>query len=308
MIIAFINRILWIVSIMIAVSILVFTIVHLSGDPTDGFVEPEATPETRAAIRAKYDLDRPLVVQYGRFVEQAVRGNFGESWRARTPALCLVLNRLPATLSLAGAALLLAVVLGMPMGIWAARARWAPARLAATALINVGQAVPSFWLGATLVLFCAVRWHWLPSSGRSGVDSLILPAVSLALQPAATMARLVQTQLTDAMRSDYVRTARGKGLGEPAVVWRHALPASLGPVLAWLGVQTGFLIGGAVIIEGVFAWPGVGLLALNAVQDRDLPVLQAFVIVCALAICLITMTVDLLARWADPRIAEAARQ
>ena len=298
-------RIAWLLSVIVAVTAVVFLIVHLSGDPTDGFVDPGASPEVRAQIRTQLGLDDPLAVQYVRFLGNAATGDFGESWRADQPALELVLDRLGTTLLLAASALLLAASVGLVAGATIARSTsplvTAPLRL----LVAIGQALPSFWVGTTLVLIFAVNLGWLPSSGGDGLGALILPAVTLALQPSAVVARLVETQLSEALRADFVRTARGKGLPERAVLLSHALRASLGPILAFLGVQVGFLVGGAVIVEGVFAYPGIGLLALNAVQDRDLPIIQAFVVVVATVICLTTVVVDLIARRLDPRIAAA---
>ena len=298
------NRILWLLSVLLAVTAIVFAIVHLSGDPTDGFVDPGASPEVRARIRADLGLNDPLPVQYLRFVGSALTGDFGDSWRADQPALELVLDRLSATLRLATLALALATAAGLAIGIAIARTSSSLVSASLRSVVSVGQALPSFWVGATLVLVFAVNLGWLPSSGGGGPEALVMPAVTLALQPAAMMGRLVETQLREALRSDFVRTARGKGLTERAVLLGHALRSSLGPILAYLGVQVGFLVGGAVIVEGVFAYPGVGLLALNAVQDRDLPIIQAFVVVLATLICLTTITVDLLARLLDPRIAQ----
>lgn len=300
------NRILWIVSIMLAVSLVAFVLIHLAGDPTDGFVEPGASPEARAQIRHDLGLDQPLPVQYLRFLQGAIRGDFGTSWRAHQPALELVLDRLPATLTLAAAAIFIALLLGLALGITAARARIPAIRTTANGLIALGQAIPAFWLGAILVLIFAVNLGWLPSSGRSAPASLILPAITLAIQPASLLARLIATQLTETMDAEFIRTARSKGLAEPTVLLRHALRASTGPILALIAIQIGFLIGGAVVVEGVFAYPGVGLLALNAVQDRDLPVIQSFVIITALLISLLTMSADLLAKWLDPRLRTAS--
>lgn len=300
------NRILWIASILLAVSVITFALIHLAGDPTDGFVEPGASPEVRAQIRADLGLDQSLPVQYLRFLQGAIHGDFGDSWRAHQPALELVLDRLPATLALAALAAVIALLLGLVLGIAAARARHHLVRAIANGIISLGQAIPSFWLGATLVLIFAVRLEWLPSSGKSDWTSLILPAFTLAIQPAALLARLIATQLSETLEADYIRTARSKGLTEPTVVIRHALRSTTGPILALLAIQTGFLIGGAVVVEGVFAYPGIGSLALNAVQDRDLPVIQAFVVVIAFLITLLTMSVDLLANWLDPRLREGA--
>jgi peptide/nickel transport system permease protein len=293
----------WLGTVFLAVTLVVFAQSHIAGDPTDGFDDPAATPEVRAQIRHNLGLDDPLAVQYARFLGHALRGNFGESWRADRPALGLVIDRLESTLALAGIALALAVMLGVGAGIGSFRARWLPARVVSHVLIALGQALPSFWVGATLVLIFAVNLGWLPSSGGGSIRALILPAITLALQPAAMIARLVDTELHEAIGADFVRTARGKGLPERVVFVRHGLRAGLGPILAYIGVQIGFLVGSAVIVEGVFAYPGIGLLALNAVRDRDLPIIQAFVVVLAAVITLSTIAVDLLARWADPRIA-----
>jgi len=295
-------RIAWFASIILAVSLIVFTVIHLSGDPTDGFVEPGASPETIAAIRSKWGLDDSLPRQYLQFVGHAVQGDFGESWRARTPAMRMVLERMPATLELTAMAVLLALIFGLAIGLLTARSRSPLGRMAGLGAMALGQAIPSFWLGAMLVIVFAVRLQWLPSSGRSDWTGLILPALTLALQPAAMIARLVFGQVSETLDADFIRTARSKGLDERTVVLRHALRPSLGPLLAFIGVQIGFLLGGAVVVEGVFAWPGVGLLALNAVQDRDLPVIQAFVVTLAVLIVSLTMIVDLLARTVDPRI------
>lgn len=303
MILALFTRIAWFASIMIAATVVVFAIIHLSGDPTDGFVDPGATPEVRAHIRDSLGLDDPLAVQYARFVSRAATGDFGDSWRADQPALGLVLDRLGSTLLLAGISLVLAVALGLVVGTIAVRSSRVILRGLASLTLSIGQALPSFWVGATLVLIFAVRLGWLPSSGGGDLRSLVLPAITLALQPAAMIGRLVETQLNESLRSDFVRTARGKGLAEPAVFTHHALRAGLGPILAYIGIQVGFLVGGAVIVEGVFAYPGVGLLALNAVQDRDLPIIQAFVVVLAALITATTLLIDLLARRLDPRIA-----
>ena len=302
MVVSVASRIAWLVSILVAATIVVFAIVHLSGDPTDGFVDPGATPEVREQIRRDLGLDDPLVVQYLRFLRDAATGDFGESWRGDQSALTLVIDRLGSTMVLAGAALAMAILMGVAVGAGAVSSRVPLIRGSFNLLISIGQALPSFWVGATLVLIFAVNLGWLPSSGGDGLRALILPAITLALQPAAMIARLTETQLRETLGSDFVRTARGKGLAESTVFLRHALRAGLGPILAYIGVLIGFLVGGAVIVEGVFAYPGVGLLALNAVRDRDLPIVQAIVVVLALVISLSTMAIDLIARALDPRI------
>jgi peptide/nickel transport system permease protein len=304
----FIRRTIWFLSIPVAVSIIVFVVIHLAGDPTDGFVDPAAPPEVRQQIRTDLGLDDPLYQQFGRFLANAARGDFGVSWRADQPALGLVFGRLDSTLLLAGAALAIAILLGCLVGIAHATVKNRPVTTALETVISLGQALPTFWVGAVLIMIFAVNLKWVPSSGSGGLRALILPALTLALQPAAMIARLTTVQLTEVLRSDFVRTARGKGLAENIVIRSHALRASLGPIIAFIGVQLGFLIGGAVVVEGVFAWPGIGTLALNAVQDRDLPVIQSFVVVTAVLIVAINRIVDLIARILDPRIRDGATQ
>ena len=297
-----IRRLLYALAVMLAVASLVFLVFQLAGDPLAGLVPPGSSPEQEAALRRRLGLDRPLAVQYADFVLGAARGDFGESWAQRRPALEVVLERLPATLRLGGAAIGLALVVGLGLGIAAGVRPGGTLDLATTGLALAGQALPGFWLGTMLILLFAVRLKWLPSSGADGPQSLILPALTLAAYPAALIARLVRASLIETLRREYVRTARGKGLTSWQVVRRHALRNAALPTLGFVGVQIGFLLGGAVVVEAVFAYPGAGRLALQAVADRDLPVVQAFVVVLAGLIVLLNAAVDLLARWLDPRI------
>jgi len=285
-------RIVRAAGVLLVVSGLVFAMIHASGDPVDGFAPPGAPADVRAGLRARLGLDDPLPRQYLTFLSRAVRGDLGESWRNDDSALAVVLDRLPATLALAGAAVSLVVVLGLALALVTYAGRGTPVAAVLEALLAVGQAVPAFWLGTVLIIVFAVRLDWLPSSGSGdGAASVVLPAVTLALAPAAVLARLVRTEIATVMRSDVVRTARGKGLRETTVLIRHALRLSVG-----------FMVGGAVVVEGVFAYPGLGLLALDAVADRDLPIIQAFVLVAAIGILIVNLATDLLARLADPRL------
>ncbi|MEA2596759.1 MAG: peptide/nickel transport system permease protein [Thermomicrobiales bacterium] len=299
------QRIAYGLAVLFAVTSLVFGLLHLSGDPLAALVPPGSSPEQAERLRAHFGLDRPLPVQYATFVRNAVRGDFGESWRARRPAMATVLDRLPATLALTGAAVALALAVGVSLGIAAGSRPGGVVDLAATALALGGQAVPGFWLGTILILFFAVRLQWLPSSGGEGARAVVLPAVTLAAYPAATIARLLRSSLIETLSGDYIRTARGKGLSTWAVVRGHALRNAALPTLAFVGLQVGFLLGGAVVVEGVFAYPGVGQLALQAVANRDLPVVQAFVVVVATLIVVVGFAVDVLARWIDPRLRSA---
>lgn len=289
-------------STLLGVATVVFVLLRLVGDPLAGLVPPGSAPEDAAALRQAYGLDRPLPEQYVAFVADAARGDFGESWRQGRPALAATLERLPATLALVGLATVLAVGGGLVLGVVAGAnaGGWLDAGTRLVAL--GGQAVPAFWLGTMLILLFAVRLRWLPASGFDGPASVILPAVTLAAFPLATVARLVRSSTRQALAADYVRTARGKGLAESVLLHRHVLRNALLPTLAFAGFQAGFLLGGAAVVEAVFAYPGLGLLALNAVADRDLPVVQAFVAVVATLLVGINLLVDLTARWLDPRL------
>ena len=292
--------------VLLVVSGLVFGLVHASGDPVDGFAPPGAPADVRAALRDRLGLDQPLPVQYARFLFRAAHGDLGESWRNDRSALAAVVDRLPATLALTAVAVGLIVAGGVGLAVGSQAVRGTALSAPLETALAIAQAVPGFWLGTVLILLFAVRLDWLPSSGSSdGIASVVLPAITLALGPAAVLARLLRVEIGAVMRSDAVRTARGKGLPESAVLVGHALRLSLLPGLAYLGLQVGFLFGGAVVVEGVFAYPGLGLLALDAVADRDLPVIQAFVLTAAVGILLVNLATDALARLADPRLRQA---
>lgn len=301
MVLAIFKRTIQIVVTLILASTAVFVLIHASGDPTHGFMPPGASPEVRQATRDRLGLDDPLVEQYLRFIGNGLTGNFGDSWRDQQPALQAVLDRLPATLALAGGGLLLALGFGIIVGVVSASAGSGPLLRVVRSIPIVGQAVPTFWLGAMLMLLFAVRLGWLPASGNSGLSSIILPAGTLALQPASIIARLMSTGMQDISRSDYIRTAVSKGLSRRVIAWRHVVPNALLPVLGYAGLQAGFLVGGTVVIESLFAWPGVGRLALQSATQHDLPVIHAFVAVTAVAVILINLIVDLLSVAIDPR-------
>lgn len=300
------NRIGYALLVLLGVVTFVFGLVHLSGDPLAGLVPPGSSPEQVAALRHAYGLDRPLPEQYARFVANAARGDFGDSWRQGRPALAAVLERLPATLALVTIALAIATAAGLGLGVVAG---WHPGGgldLLARVFALAGQSIPAFWLGTLLIVGFAVRLRWFPASGLDdGVRSLVLPALALAAFPAATLTRLVRAGLVEVRRDDYLRTARAKGLPEGDVLRRHALRNALLPALAYTGLQAGFLLGGAVVVESVFAYPGIGLLTLNAVADRDLPVIEAFAAVVAVLIVLIELAVEVAARLLDPRLRDA---
>ncbi|MEJ7762736.1 MAG: ABC transporter permease [Thermomicrobiales bacterium] len=287
--------------VILGVATFAFALGHLSGDPVDAMAPPDASAAAREALRRRLGLDDPIVTQYGLFLGRVARGDLGESWGQRRPALDAALDRLPATLALTGAAMGLALAVGVPLGLASGGRSRGPLRPLASVVILVGQAVPAFWFGSVLILAFAVERRWFPASGLDGPRSLVLPAVALGLYPAAMIVRLLSVTLADVRDQDWVRTARGKGLRERVIVARHMAPAIAAPVLAFLGVQLGFLVGGAVVVEAVFAYPGLGRLALGAVQDRDIPLIQAVVVVVGTLTVLSSTAADLLGGSIDPR-------
>ena len=281
---------------------LVFAALRLSGDPAATMLPGDASVEELTALRQQLGLDRPLWLQYLQFLGSAVSGDFGTSFRHQQPALPLVLERLPATLELAGAALVLAIVVALPLGILAAIHRGRVLDVAAMAFAVVGQATPYFWMGIMLILVVSVELGWLPTSGRGGLERLILPAVTLGTHFAASLARLTRTSMLEVFGQQFVTTARAKGLSEWSVVLGHTLKNAAVPVITLIGLQFGTLLGGAVVTETIFAWPGVGRLAVQSVFVRDYPVVQAGVFVLALTFVAINLMVDLLYGVLDPRI------
>ncbi len=298
----FINRLLHIVAVLFGVVTVTFILLHLAGDPLAGLIPPGAGPEVENQIRTAYGLDRPLPMQYLDFVGSAMRGDFGDSWRQGRPALDAVLERLPATLGLTAVATALAVGIGCSLGVTAAARPGSLWDIGARLAALLGQAVPVFWLGTMLILLFAVDLHWLPASGLQGPGGVILPALSLAAYPAATLTRLLRASMIEALGADYIRTARAKGLSRSRILIGHGLRNAALPALAFTGVQVGFLLGGAVIVEGVFAYPGIGGLALEAVAARDIPLVEAFVWVVAVMILVVNALSGLMAALLDPRL------
>jgi ABC-type dipeptide/oligopeptide/nickel transport system permease component len=281
---------------------LVFAALRLSGDPAATMLPGEASVDELRDLRKALGLDQPMWLQYLTFLWDAARGDFGTSFRHQQPALGLVMERLPATLELAFAALILAVVIALPLGIIAAVYRGRLPDMLAMGFAVVGQATPFFWMGIMLILVVSLELGWLPTSGRGTWQHLILPAVTLATHLAAVVARLTRTSMLEVLGQNFVTTARSKGLSEWSVVLVHTLKNAAVPVLTLIGLQFGTLLGGAVVTETVFAWPGVGRLAVQSIFVRDYPVVQAGVFVLALAFVGINLLVDLLYGWLDPRI------
>ena len=288
---------------LLGVSVLVFVILRvLPGDPARMLL-PDGAPETAVAeLNRQLGLREPLIVQYGLFLRSVARGDFGQSFQYRAPALRVVLERLPATVQLTAAAMLVTIAAGVSLGIVTAVLRGTRYDVAGTILAVLGQSLPNFWLGIMLILLFGVALRWLPTSGFASWTSLVLPAVTLAAFPTALVARLTRSSMLEILNRDYVRTGRAKGLTEPSVVLRHALRNAAIPVLTVIGLQIGSLLGGAVITESVFAWPGMGKLIVDAIFFRDFPVVQTVLILSATVFVAINLLVDLLYTVIDPRI------
>jgi len=288
---------------LIGVSILVFLILRvIPGDPAKMLL-PEGAPESAVeALNRHLGLREPLWVQYGIFLRSVVRGDFGQSFQYRSPALRVVVERVPATIQLALCAMALTVLVGVSIGIVAAVRQGTAYDYAGTVLAVLGQSLPNFWLGIMLMLLFGVTLRWLPTSGFHGWPSLVLPSVTLAAFPTALVARLTRSSLLEILGQEYIRTGRAKGLGEPRVVLRHALKNATIPLLTVLGLQIGTLLGGAVITESIFAWPGMGKLVVDAIFFRDFPVVQTILILSATIFVVINLLVDLLYTVIDPRI------
>jgi peptide/nickel transport system permease protein len=286
------------------VTLVIFLLIRISGDPTQLLLPETATPEDRALFRRQHGLDRPLAVQYAHYLGNLLRGDLGRSLVDERPALDSVLQRLPATVELALAAMLIAVLVGIPVGVVSAVSRGSPLDRLAMLGALTGQSMATFWVGIILILIFAVQLRWLPVSGRDGLRHLVLPALTLALYMMPILARMTRSSMLEVWRQDFVRTARAKGLHEWRVILRHALRAALIPVVTVLGLQFGGALAGAIVTESVFAWPGVGTLVLDAVYKRDYPVVQATVLVIATVYMLTNLLVDVLYVVLDPRIRE----
>jgi ABC-type dipeptide/oligopeptide/nickel transport system permease component len=288
--------------VLLGISVVVFIILHLTGDPTLLLLPPDASAEDVARFRRAMGFDDPLYLQYWRFLKGAVQGDFGTSLRHDEPALGLVWQRMPATIELTGVALGVALVLAIPAGIVSAVFRNTPLDYVSTVVALMGQAMPTFWLGIMLILIFSVGLQILPSSGRGSAAHLVLPALTLGLFTTARIMRLTRSGMLEVLGQDYVRTARAKGVGERTIVWKHALKNAGIPVVTIIGLELGTLLGGAVITETIFAWPGVGRLSVQAIYNRDYPLVQAAVFVLASIFVLVNLVVDLLYTYLDPRI------
>jgi peptide/nickel transport system permease protein len=296
------RRLLQSLLVLFGVSFVVFLILHLTGDPALVLLPPDASAEDVERFRAAMGFNDPFLVQYGRFLAGALRGDFGDSIRHGEPAFALVVERMPATFELAGAALLIALCLAIPAGIVSAVRRNTPVDYTSTVIALLGQSMPTFWLGIMLILLFSVQFNLLPSSGRGTLQHLILPAVTLGLFTTARVTRLTRSGMLEVLGQDFIRTARAKGVSDRPVVWKHALKNAAIPIVTIVGIELGTLLGGSVITETIFAWPGVGRLSVQAIYNRDYPVVQAAVFLLASTFVLVNLLVDVVYTYLDPRI------
>ena len=301
------QRLAWALAVLVGISLAVFLVVHLSGDPTALYMGPEGTKADYEMMRTALGFDRALPEQYGHFLARAFQGDFGRSLRHRQPTLPLVLERFPATVTLALAAIVLAALLALPLGILAAVRRGSFLDAGAMTFALAGQCMPTFWLGILLILAFAVNLRWVPVYGAEGALTLVLPAVTLGVWAMARTARITRSSMLEVLNQDFLRTARAKGIGELSVILRHALRNGAIPIVTAIGLELGNLLGGAVITEAVFAYPGVGRLAVEAVVNKDVPLIQAVVFTVAAALLLLNIVIDLVYTALDPRVRLAHR-
>ena len=302
------RRLLTLPPLLVGISLISFLLLNFApGDAAEitlrrqnGGITPP--PEAVLALREDLGLDAPLPMRYVRWLSGALRGDLGDSYRSGNPIARELANKLPATLLLATVSLALAVAAGIPLGIMAAvnRGSWLDSTCRLMALL--GAAVPSFLLALLLMLFFSVKLNWLPAVGYGSPNNIALPALALSFGVTAQLMRLTRASMLESMNQDYMRTARSKGLGEWYMMWRHAFKNALLPVITVLGTSTGYLMGGAVIIETIFGWPGIGQFVVTGISQRDYPVVQGFVLYTAVIFLMVNFAVDISYRWLDPRI------
>lgn len=325
------GRITATIPVLVLISLLVFLLIHAApGDPADLLLSDEASPADIAEARRRWGLDQPIYVQYLRFLANIASGDLGMSFRYSDPVLDLIGQRLPATIELATASLLIALVFGIPLGVWAGAKPNSWADNLGSMFGFFGISMPSFWLGIMLILVVSGYFNWLPSSGRStygvaqgsetgfyifnsllsgnakaawdGIRYIIMPAIALGTGMMGLVMRVTRSSVLEIMSEDYVRTARAKGLGESRVLWRHVLRNALVPVITVVGLELGTLLSGSIIVETVFAWPGSGSLLIAGIQSRDYPLITGTVLTYTVAFVAINFAIDILYGWIDPRI------
>jgi ABC-type dipeptide/oligopeptide/nickel transport system permease component len=299
------RRLLQAIVVLFGVSVLVFSMVYLlPGDPVLTMLGDQTAVSGDVVVNARHQLglDRPAPLQYGHFLIHALQGDLGRSWRSNQAVTTIILSQLPATLQLTVAGLGLAILIGVVLGLIAAVRQNSWTDNLSMVLALIGVSMPSFWLGLLLIFLFSLRLGWVPATGYGGIQRLILPAFTLGLQAAAIIARLVRSSVLEVLRQEYIMTARAKGLAEFRVLVRHALRNALIPVVTVVGLQFGGLLGGAVIIETVFARQGIGRIAVTAINNKDFPLIQGIVLFAAVVYTLVNLATDIVYAWLDPRI------
>jgi peptide/nickel transport system permease protein len=287
---------------LLGVSVIVFGLTRLSGDVVEFYLPQDAHPEDFVRVREAWGLDKPIVVQYGVYVANIAKGDWGRSFRYNDDALGLILEKFPKTLKLAGFTIAISTMLGLGIGVFVSIRKGSIFDTGGKILALLGQSVPSFWLGLMLMWIFAVHLGWLPTSGDGGIKHMIMPAIALGGFNVAALMRLTRSAMLDVLDSEYIKLARIKGLSERKIIWKHALRNAAIAPLTYFGVVTGFLLTGSVVTETVFAWPGIGLLAVEAVEARDYAVVQGVVIFMASMFIFANLVVDVLYAYLDPRI------
>ncbi len=281
----------------------VFVLLRLApGDPAVSYAPPNPSSEQLEAIRREFGLDQPLLSQYWTFLSHLLHGDVGQSFQFRQSALTVVLERLPYTITLAVAAIVITAVLAIPLGVWMARRANTAGELGANIATIAGQSMPDFWIGFVLLIVFAVNLQWLPSSGFTSVSSLVLPTLTIVVLQVALISRLVRREMSVNLNASYVTIARSRGVSERRLTWRYAFSNSAIPVVTALGTRFAAMLNGVVIVEVVFRWPGVGQLVVDALERRDLPVIQATVLVTVLLALFVQLAVDLIYPLLDPRV------
>ena len=298
-----ISRVLTAFAVVLGVVCLVFFLLHLvPGDPVEVMLGESARPADREALQRALGLDQPLHVQFGRYLASLGQFDLGTSLYSKRPVRDLLLERLPATVELGVAALMVALLLAVPLGVLAAVKKGTAWDVGAMGIALFGVSIPNFWMGPMLILVGALWLGWFPVSGREGILSLILPALTLGTALASILSRMIRSALLEVLNEDFMRTARGKGLPDRTVIVRHGLRNALLPVITLVGLQLGALLSGAVITETVFSWPGIGSLIVEAIHRRDYPVVQATVLCISVSYVVLNVLTDLTYAWVDPRV------
>lgn len=298
-----IKRLLLLIPVILGVTFIVFFIMHLTpGDPAKIALGENAPQEQVDRMREEMGLNDHFLIQYARFVKKAATGDFGRSYDTKKPVFDEVFSRFPATLRLTIAGIIIAVLIGIPVGIISATKQYSILDYSTMILALLGVSMPNFWLGLMLILFFSVRQGWLPSGGSGTLAHIILPAITLGTGVAAIITRMTRSSMLEVIRQDYIRTARAKGVAENVVINKHALKNALIPIVTVIGLQFGYLLGGAVLTETVFTWPGVGRLLVEAIKRKDTPTVLASVVFLSVTFSIVNLLVDILYAYLDPRI------